>query len=121
MTNDRDIYNGGRTQGIAGWGTTEMSKQQVRHAVMSAIATLDAKGIRPCEILFALAEQSHRQGDRKAAEALLKAAFELRQAGSLDLPNTHATQDKGFDDSLTTPFASTWVEGNESTAPPPRG
>ena len=113
MNNDRDIYQGSRTQGVAGWGTTELSKQQVRQAVMNAIATLEAKGIRSCEILYALAERVNQEGDRKAAEALLKAAFELRQGGNADLLSTSAGLDKRFDSSLATPYASTGAEDDD--------
>lgn len=80
MVEDRDIYESSRTPGVAGWGTTELSKKQVREAVNNILAILDAKGIRPCEILHTLAEQAQQQGHHKAADALLNAASELRQA-----------------------------------------
>ncbi len=113
MVNDRDIYQGTRTQGVAGWGTTELSKQQVRKTVMNTISTLEAKGIRPCEILYALAEQAHQQGNHRAADALLNAAFELRQGGSFDSADTDVTQEERFEDTLATPFASSLVDGDE--------
>lgn len=113
MTNNRDIYQGGRTQGVAGWGTTELSKQQVRKAVTNAIASLETKGIRPCEILHALAEQAQQQGNRKAADMLLKAAFELRQGEANDLLITDSTPEMPFDDSFATPVTSTLLEGDE--------
>lgn len=75
----KGVYNkdDSRPGTVPSSSTAPLSTKQIRDEVRSAIANLDAKGIKGWEILSAWSEIAHEQGNYAVADTLASAAFEL--------------------------------------------